>query len=175
MEEEELERTKVVLPSSVPLYKVHNRLKSYFNSIRGLNELINDIEKEGLDMEVTMSSIMLDYITLNSSDIDSKISELEDTKELNNAVHQALLHLRNGRTPTGEYYKSTKAGEYLYSLYNKKRSDASCRQLIRKLINKEDGRGLVARGPKKGVDVTIYKSDIDMWYKEFGTDLTFRK
>jgi hypothetical protein len=175
MEEEELEKTDVVLPSSVPMYRVQNRLKEYFNSIRGLNELISKIIEEGLDVNVTLGHVLDDYISINNTDIETKILELEETKTLNNALHLALLHLKSGRIPSGPYYKTTKAGEYLYSLYNINRSKASCRQLINKLIKKEDGRGLVARGPKRGADSTVYKSDIDKWFKEFGNDLTFRR
>ncbi|MEN8248899.1 MAG: hypothetical protein ABFS32_08200 [Bacteroidota bacterium] len=174
-EEEEEEETRDAITSVAILNVGLAHLKTYFNSLRGLNNLITSINEEGLDINMTFSDILREYISLNRTDIDSKISELEKTKILNNRLHLALLHLESGRTPSGPYYKTTEAGQYLYSLYGVEKSTSACRRLINNLINKEDGRGLVARGPDRGSHKTIYESDIDKWYNEFGTDLKLRQ
>jgi hypothetical protein len=172
MEEEEM---SVSTPQRF-LYSYQSSLKMYFNSLKRLNGLIVALNEEGLNLNIALSDILKEYIGLNSSKIEDKISDLEKTKELNDLLHLALLQLDSGRTPTGPLLKTTEAGRYLYSLYkvNRDYGDGTYRRTINILLNKTNGRNLVARGPKRGVDVTIYRSDIDKWFKEYGTDFTPR-
>jgi hypothetical protein len=150
-------------------------LKPFLNSLHDVQKFISRIENEGLFLDNVLRDVMIEYFNIHRRlNIDTKIKELENAKKISFGLHLALLNIERGEIPVDPIWKTSEAGQYLYSLYGKECSKDTGKRRINELINRTDGTELKASAPPKGVDKRIYKSDIDKWYIEFGSSFNPR-
>lgn len=150
-------------------------LKPFLNSLEGVHRFMKRIEDEELFLNDVLIDLMIEYFNIHRRlDIDSKIKELEYAKKISYGLHLALLSVERGEIPKDPIWKTSEAGQYLYSLYGKDCSPETGKSLINALLRREDSTALTTSAPSRGVDKRIYKSDIDKWFIEFGKTYTPR-